>query len=793
VATALAATALGASGAGAATLEAETVLPPGQSGFVEVTGVLSGTGSPHLSDQVDLFTNFNYKPATFNQPGDLEAPRPGVEIRRDSYGVPSITAATEYDGWWGVGYAVAQDRLFQLELFRRATSGRLAEILGSTYLDDDLIARRDYYTDAEVDAMLARLPAHLLGRMEAYRDGVNAWIDHVGTLGGASDLPGEFVALADLPIDPWTLRDSGRVGVFLGRTVPSGDGQELANGTALRAIGRRSFDLLHPLRTPGRRPTVRLNEGFFASQPGRTRAQERKGFRKSARYLNGVPLETALDTATLVPGAERAGREAPGAGLRRLLPSPGGSFAWAISDRRRRRAYLYSGPQLGFSVPELFVEFELHSPAQPNLRGVGAAGIPVLGIGHNGHVAWGFTSGLSDEDDLYVEKLTGPESYRLRGEELRMDCRDETFTFNTPVTDLPDLITDPGLPSGRTTERICRTVHGPVQAVGDGFVLARRYAIWERELETFLGLAMLNDARSIRDVHRALREVTWNENVVAADDRGRVGYWHPGLHPLRPPTWDERVPYPGDGRAEWRGLLPRAKTPHVLNPARGWVANWNNVPSIGWTNGDGGSANERMTGEFHRVRLLERLVSRVARRPSYERSRAIVRTSGTTAQQRPLIPDSLLRRARMLADGFAAQALTVVRRWHGDYHSTDAAGTVDAGVAIWEEVKHQAAARLLARHGGEAAAALAGQTGRSHEFDISNGEALALRIITPRRLARAAAAAAEVLSARFGTDDPASWREPRRMYEVEVQGAAAAPELPFFDRGTWEQSVSMGR
>ncbi len=79
----------------------------------------------------------------------------------------------------GVGYAVAQDRLFQLDLFRRATSGRLAEILGSTYLDDDLIARRDYYTDDVIDSMVAAIPSGLHTRLEAYRDGINAWIEHV--------------------------------------------------------------------------------------------------------------------------------------------------------------------------------------------------------------------------------------------------------------------------------------------------------------------------------------------------------------------------------------------------------------------------------------------------------------------------------------------------------------------------------------------------------------------------------------------------------------------------------------
>lgn len=119
----------------AATIRAETVLPPGQSGFVSVFGVTSGTGSPHLYDQTALFSSFRWKPASFGQPGEAVEPRPGVRIVRDRYGVPAITATSEQDMWWGAGYAVAQDRLFQLELFRRATTGTLSEIVGRRYLD----------------------------------------------------------------------------------------------------------------------------------------------------------------------------------------------------------------------------------------------------------------------------------------------------------------------------------------------------------------------------------------------------------------------------------------------------------------------------------------------------------------------------------------------------------------------------------------------------------------------------------------------------------------------------------
>jgi penicillin G amidase len=774
----------------AAVLEAEDVLPPGQSGHVSITGVADGTGSEHLTDQVELYNNFEYKSAMFGQPGAAESPRPGVEIVRDSYGVPSITGATDHDAWWGVGYAVAQDRLFQLELFRRATSGRLAEILGSTYLDDDLIARRDYYTDAEIDSMVAGIPAELRMRAEAYRDGINAWIEHVSSP-GFPDMPGEFVALSALPIDPWTLRDTARVGVYLARTVPSGDGRELANARDLAAVGPKAFDQLLPVHSKGARITVPKTDGAFPSQPGRTRRDERAGFRRSRRFLARTDLTAATDTATQIPVRTKTAGP-PGAGLSAILPH-GGSFMWAIRDPKRGRAYLFNGPQLGFSIPELFVEFELHSPTQPNLRGVSAGGVPLVGIGHNGRVAWGFTSGLSDEDDLYVEKVTGPETYRFRGRERQMDCRDEVFAYNTPATDLPDLITDPGAPSGTVTQRICRTVHGPVQVTGDGLALARRYAVWGRELETIVGLTQLNDATSVAEVDRAMREVTWNENVIAADDQGSIGYWHPGLHPLRPLRWDERLPYPGDGRAEWRGLLPRGRTPHVINPEQGWLTNWNNLPSAGWTNGDS-EALERLAGPLHRVRILQSLVSEAAEHPSYERSTRIAKPAGTTAQQFPFVNRRRLERARAIARAPGRATLDALLAWDGDYATTDAAGTVDPGVAIWEEFKDRLEARLLKpMRDSPAAADLAGGTGSSHQFDISNGESLALRRLGARAYARAANATAVVLTDRFGAAEASAWREPRRMYEVSAQGAGAAPDLPFFDRGTWNQSVALGR
>ena len=471
---------------------------------------------------------------------------------------------------------------------------------------------------------------------------------------------------------------------------------------------------------------------------------------------------------------------------------------WAMRDEARDRAYLYNGPQLGFSVPELFVEFELHTPEIPGIHGVSAAGVPVMGIGHNGEVAWGFTSGLSDEDDLYVEKVTGPETYRFKGQDRAMECRDESFTWKTPPTDLPGTLT--GLiegggssgapPAGTTTERICRTVHGPVQATGDGIALSRRYAIWNRELETIVGIDKLNRAKDIGDVDKAMDAVTWNENVMAVDSEGHIGYWHPGLHQLKPKRWDERLPMPGTGKAEWRGFLPPDKRPQVIDPQQGWLAQWNNVPSRGWTNGDS-EALERATGSLHRVGILMKLVPRVAKNPSFGRSTDIALTSGTTAQQFPLRDKAKFRRARRPADANGRAVLRALKAWDGSYDAEDGDGTVDPGVAIWEELKDQAEKIHLKRLGA-VGIGIAGETSNSHMFDITNGEAAALRKLGPRAYARAATKTFDALSTEFGSGDVSTWREPRRLYPVSAQGAGATPELEFFDRGTWNQSIAMG-
>ena len=282
-------------------VQAITILPPGQSGV---------PGDPHVFDQLPLYQALEYKPEPLGAgPGGsgVERPRAGVTIRRDGFGVPAIRAGSQAEVWWGAGYAVAQDRLGEMELFKRRGSGRLAEILGKSSLEDDIVARRDYYTPRELRRQFARLPKRLRQRALAYVAGVNAWIAHVKRT--PADLPPEFSAL-NVPLKRWRLLDTLRINVLLARTIPSDDGREIDNLRALRALGPRKFAELVPRGVPGEITTIPRNAGTFPSVPGRSRAEARAVFARSQRWLKRLSLPSVSSGSS------------PSGAVSSLLPRP---------------------------------------------------------------------------------------------------------------------------------------------------------------------------------------------------------------------------------------------------------------------------------------------------------------------------------------------------------------------------------------------------------------------------------------------------------------------------------------
>jgi penicillin amidase len=777
----LAALALGAVPASARIIEAQAIGPPGESGFVSTSGLISGTGSPHLYDQEQLFVAFRRIDDQFSNAGAAETPHPGVTIVRDSYGIPTVTGTTSDNAWWGAGYATAEDRLWELEVFRRGATGHLADILGKSYLDADIEARRDYYTPAELDRMAAKLPASLRARYVAYLAGINARVARVQ--GDPTLEPGEYRATGD-KVTPFTLKDLYAIGVNLARTTPNGDGNDLGDAQALDELGPARFNKILPLRIPGQISTIPASRGLFPSVPGRTPVQERAALKRSTQFVRRLPLPQ---------GAQPAGSPGDPGAVADKASAPikvGGSSTIAVSDRKHQRAFLFGGPELGFQAPSQLYQIEVRSPGL-DVRGVTIPGAPIVGIGHNAHVAWGLTSSLSQTNALYAEKLKGGrDSYVFDGHARQMSCRNETFDYHTPPVAV--LEGSPNL-SGTVTEKLCRTVHGPVQERAGNVAYARRYATWDREMQTIVGLADLDVARNIQDVNRAAAKLSWSENITAADDHGNIGFWEPGLLPLRPKGWDERLPYPGTGQAEWHGFLPVSERPHVIDPPQGWLTNWNTLPSQGWTTGND-PASERVAGPWFRDAFLKQLVDRlmVRRHPTFAGLEQVVHLEGTTAQQRPLAT-ALLRRALRGTHGAARTVLSTILAWNGSYDQVDAHGNVSPGVAAWQAFKLAAQHLALHRLGRGAEIIGGGGTNDEHLFDVSLGQAYALRTLSPAGWRAAAGAAFAALKHQFKSPDPASWAAPRTMASQPAIGAEQPPAMPFFDRGTWEQLVELGR
>jgi penicillin G amidase len=223
----------------------------------------------------------------------------------------------------------------------------------------------------------------------------------------------------------------------------------------------------------------------------------------------------------------------------------------------------------------------------------------------------------------------------------------------------------------------------------------------------------------------------------------------------------------------------------VINPKQGWLANWNNVPSVGWTSGDAPDP-ERTTGRLHRAAYLFGLVRQAATAPSFAAVKGVDRVSGTHAQQRSLLA-ARLRAADSSASGPAKALLDTVLAWDGDYDTADAAGTVNPGVAAWEALKDAAVATLP-----RAGRTWLGRASRSHQFDFGGADGVAFKRLGAGGIRGAAGKAAAALTARFGSADPAKWREPRRMYDVSATGLATPPALKFYDRGTWQEAYELG-
>jgi penicillin amidase len=519
-----------------------------------------------------------------------------VTIRRDGYGVPHVSAGTERGLYYGNGYAVAQDRLAQMEKYRRTAKGEMAELVGPRALDADRETRANGYTQAEREAQLAALDSRLQAMLRSYADGVNAFLQQ----GEKDGLPGEVQKLG-VKVAPWQPADSLAIGQMMARRFGGGGGGELRNLQILSLLkltfgdqAPKVFDDLVWLNDPAAPATVPAEES--SADPLRAGMGARR-VGGAARLTPPPPGQFALTPARpeeVEPGRAVADLEAELAFARANgLPTRWGSYAIAVAPAKRaaRSAALVGGPQMGFATPQIAHEVHL-AGAGCNVIGMGFAGVPGVLIGHNERVAWSTTTGVGDLEDIFVETLdpADPHRYRFKGEWRPMERRVETIAVRgqAPVT-----------------QEVFRTVHGPVVQLDAAkqVAYARAASYWNREGGATDAIYRFNRAANLREFAAAVPLIATSHNWLCATVDGDIGYWFGGRFPVRAAGVDPRLPTPGDGEHEWQGFRPFATLPQSVNPRQGFLANWNNKPAVWWNSGD-----TPAWGSIHRVQRIFDLV-----------------------------------------------------------------------------------------------------------------------------------------------------------------------------------------
>jgi acyl-homoserine lactone acylase PvdQ len=487
-----------------------------------------------------------------------------VTIDRDDFGVPHITADTEAAVFFGQGFAVAQDRLFQMETFWRVATGRLAELQGEAALPQDQAIRTVFYTPAERQMIFEALPAELQTMLSAYVDGVNAYIDSTAANPDLY-LPFEYTQfpLNQLGIEAWDIDKVVAVMQFFIRRFGEIGGEELIRLAELQAEGQAWFDENRPINDPTAPTTIHGGVPVTDDAPVAYRGPEIDPAIAEQVAQQRAELEASLD-------ANR-------------VPRKFGSFAGVISESfsESGNVMLLGAPQMGNPEPDekaVTSEVELLAGevgnAELHVAGMTVPGIPGVIIGRTNGRAWTFTTGNTDNTDTYVETTD---------EAFQQYFYEGAFQPFEAITETINVLG--GAPVEYTH---LRTVHGPVYMAdaANQQAFTYKYTFWQRELEMATALYSAWKADDLAGFEAAVEEVPVSFNIFYADKDQNIAYWHVGDYPVRPDGSDPRLPLVGDGSQEWDGFLPFEQQPQAVNPPQGYLANWNNKPIASWDQGD---------------------------------------------------------------------------------------------------------------------------------------------------------------------------------------------------------------
>jgi len=492
-----------------------------------------------------------------------------VIVERDHWGVPHIRASSVEDMAEAQGYVMAQDRLWQMDLLRRVGRGQLSEILGPATIHIDKQFRTlGFGRAAERD--LSLVDPTTRGLFEAYARGVNRFIEQ-----HSDELPIEFTLLKYKPT-PWQPADSLVISGYMYETLTDTWEEEINRAKVTEKVGA---DRAHELFSPDA-----AMDHFVVGDPNVTN----DGSQRSHLDPDDPNGDDDDDDDMTPDGVLKANNTSPPLGTQ---PEPErapdlttalansvvgyirdsrseirhslGSNNWVVSGDHTAtgKPLLANDTHLELSIPPIWYEIHLTAPGW-NVKGLTIPGAPLVVIGHNDRLAWGFTNNGADVQDLYIESFNpaNTEEYSVNKKWVKAQTIDETIK----VKDHPD----EHLP-------IVITRHGPIVRRENGKAYALRWTATEpgglSNVYNWLGKAQNWDE------FRSIIKKVWGpaQNAVYADTQGNIGYVMSARVPIRKKGHGE-VPVPGDtDDYEWTGYIPFEQLPQALNPESGLIATAN--------------------------------------------------------------------------------------------------------------------------------------------------------------------------------------------------------------------------
>jgi len=447
-----------------------------------------------------------------------------VNVYRDEYGIPHIFAKNEKDLYLATGFVMAQDRMWQMDLLRRVTTGRLSEIFGKDMVDTDVLMRALQITKKS-KYVIAHTDPTVISHLQAFADGVNQYLQlH------AESLPLEFKILGYKP-ESWKVEDS------------------------VNLIGYMAWDLTMPWTTE----TVLYKIWKKVDQA------HAKALTPDVKYITDV-IYPSFAKAKCLPELSNTILQA----TQKLQDIGAGIFFasnnWAVAGKKSvtGKPILANDMHLGLFIPGIWYQMHQVVEGKLNVTGVAIPGEPSIVCGHNEYIAWGMTNVMVDDMDFYLEKVnpTNKLQYQYNGQWKNFTVVKEEIKIKGGET---------------ITKEILFTYRGPVvtdfKKMDD--VISMRWMGNEPSNE-LLTVYMLNRAKNWNDFTNAIRHFrSVSQNIVYADTSGNIGLYCAAGIPIR--KGNPMMINPGwTSEYDWKGIVPFERQPHMYNPPQGFVASANN-------------------------------------------------------------------------------------------------------------------------------------------------------------------------------------------------------------------------